>query len=281
MSGANEPAPEPADLSARMYVTEEPLAVRVRTHKLYIHPKVDFQAWVLDHVPWRGDERVVDIGCGSGSYVEPACERLRRGGRLLAGDLSWGMLRDLSARSLPDCAEPLNADVMRLPLREACCDIVLANHMLYHVPRIEVAVSEIHRVLRPGGRLVAATNAQDAMQTFIAEIEEAGRTLGYPFEVPTIPVRVRFTLENGWAYLRSSFPDVERDVIESALVFSEAAPAIAYINTTRLIYEPPLPEGLDWGRMIAQVERQIRDKIAGRGVYRVKKTAGVFVATKA
>lgn len=280
MSRANEPAPEPAGLGAQMYTTEEPLAIRVRTHKLYTQPQMDFQAWVLDHVPWRGDEQVLDIGCGSGSYVEPVCERLRRGGRLLAGDLSWGMLRDLSARSLPDRAGPLNADVMRLPLCEACCDVVLVNHMLYHVPQIEVAVSEIHRVLRSGGRLVAATNAQDAMQTFIAEMEEAGRALGHPFKVPTIPVRVRFTLENGRAYLRSSFAEVERDVIESALVFSEAAPAIAYINTTRLLYEPPLPEGLDWERMIAQVERQIRGRIADAGLYRVLKTAGVFVATK-
>ena len=281
MSRANPSAPEPADLNAQMYAREEPLAVRVRTHKLYTQPQVDFQAWVLNHVPWRGDERVLDIGCGSGSYVEPVCERLRHGGCLLAGDVSWGMLRDLSAKSLPACAEPLNADVMRLPLAKACCDVVLVNHMLYHVPQIEVAVAEIHRVLRPGGRLVAATNAQDAMQTFIAEMEEAGRNLGHPFKIPSIPVRVRFTLGNGWDFLRPCFPDVERDVIENALVFSEAAPAIAYINTTRLIYEPPLPAGLDWETMMAQVEQQISAKVADEGEYRVLKTAGVFTATKA
>ena len=281
MRRTNASDPDSADLAAQMYATEEPLAVRVHTHKLYTQPQMDFQAWVLNRVPWRGDERVLDIGCGSGSYVEPVCERLRRGGCLLAGDVSWGMLRDLSAKPLPPCAEPLNADVMRLPLAEACCDVVLANHMLYHVPQIEVAVREIRRILRPGGHFLAAANAQDAMQTFIAEMEEAGHTLGYPFKVPPIPVRVRFTLENGWDFLRPCFPDVERDAIESALVFSKAAPAIAYVNTTRLIYEPPLPESLDWETMMAQVERQIHDKIADQGEYRVAKTAGVFVATKA
>ena len=263
-----------------MYATEEPLAVRVRTHKLYTQPPLDFQAWVLDHVPWRGDERVLDVGCGSGSYVEPLCQWLGRGGRMLAADLSGGMLRDLAARSLPAFVDLLNGDATRIPLRDGCCDVVLANHVLFHVPQMERAVAEIRRVLRPGGYLVAATNARDAMQAFITEMEEAGRALGYAVEIPPVPARVRFTLENGWAILRPHFLGVRQDVVESALVFAEAAPAVAYIDSMRLVYEPQLPDGLAWEALIEQVECQIRSRITDRGEYRVAKTAGVFVATR-
>ena len=272
--------PDQARLIAQMYATEEPLAVRVRTHELYTQPPLDFQAWVLDHVPWRGDERVLDIGCGSGAYVEPVCEWLTRGGRMLAGDVSRGMLRDVAARSLPDCVDLLNADAMRIPLADGCCDVVLANHMLYHIPQMAVAVAEIQRVLRPGGHFVAATNARDAMQALIAEMEEAGHALGYPVDIPPVPARVRFTLENGWATLRPCFPGVAQDVVESALVFCEAAPAVAYIDSMRITYEPRLPDGLGWEVLIEQVERQIRAKIAAVGEYRVAKRAGVFVATR-
>lgn len=272
-----------ARLSTRapqMYATEEPLAVRIRTHKLYTQPKGDFHAWVLDHVPWRGDERVLDIGCGSGAYVDPVGQRLGRGGHLLAGDISWGMLRDLASKSLPAYVALLNGDAMRIPLPDSCCDVVLANHMLYHVPQIEEAVAEIHRVLRPGGYFVAATNARDAMQAFITEVTDACHTLGYPIEIPPTPARVHFTLENGWALLKPFFPDVEQDALESALVFSEAGPPVAYINSLRHIYGPQLPHELAWETLIAQVERQIRSRIAAQGEYRVAKTTGVFIATR-
>ena len=267
-------------LTLQMYATEEPLAVRIRTHELYTQPKVDFHGWVLDHVSWRGDERVLDIGCGSGAYVEPVCRRLTQGGRLLAGDISWGMLRDVASKSLPVCAVLLNGDAMRLPLPDSCCDVVLANHMLYHIPQIEQAVAEVHRVLRPGGHFVAATNARDAMQAFITEVEEACHALGYPAEIPPSPARLRFTLENGWDFLRPCLPNVEQDAFESVLLFSEAAPPVAYINSLRHIYGPQLPEGLAWETLIGQVERQIRSKVAARGEYRVAKTTGVFVATR-
>jgi SAM-dependent methyltransferase len=272
--------PDQANATSRMYATEGPLSVRFRTHRLYTRPQVDFTAWVLDHVPWRGDERVLDIGCGAGVYIELVCRRLASGGRMLAGDISWGMLRDVAAKSLPACVALLNADAMRPPLPDGCCDVVLANHMLYCVPQIERAVAEIHRVLRPGGHFVAATNARNSMQAFIAEVEEAGRALGYPIEIPAVPARVRFTLENGWSFLSPCFPDVELDVIESALVFPEPAPAVAYIDSLRDAYEPRLPEGLAWEALIEQVERQIHSRIAARGEYRVAKTTGVFVASR-
>lgn len=267
-------------LISQMYATEEPLTVRIRTHELYTQPKVDFHAWVLDHVPWRGDERVLDIGCGSGAYIEPVCRRLTQGGQLLASDLSWGMLCDVAAKSLPACVTFLNGDAANIPLPDGCCDVVLANHMLYHVPRIETAVAEIRRVLRPGGHFVAATNARDAMQEFITEVEAACRDLDHPVDIPPSPARVRFTLENGWGSLQSSFPNVEQDAFESTLVFSEATPPAAYIDSLRHIYGPQLPDGLAWEMLMEQVERQIESSLADQGEYRVAKTTGVFVATR-
>jgi len=271
---------DPACLSAQLYATEQPLAVRVQTHKLYTRPPVDFPAWVLDHVTWHGDEQVLDVGCGSGAYVGSLCGRLAQEGCVLAGDVSGGMLRDVAAKSLPTNVVLLNADAMRLPLPDGCCDVVLANHMLYHVPQMEAAVMEFHRVLQPGGYLLAATNARDAMQAFVTEMERAGRALGCPGVTLPVSPHVRFTLENGWTTLSPCFPDVAQDLVESALVFSDAAPAVAYIDSLRPMYEPWLPDGMAWETLTEQVERQIRAKITARGAYRVAKTAGVFIATR-
>ncbi len=266
-------------LTTQMYASDDPLSVRIRTHERYTQPQVDFSAWVLDHVPWRGDEVVLDDGCGSGSYVEPVRARLGRGGWFIGSDLSPGMLRDAAAEFPSARLDLVNADAMTLPLPSACCDLVLANHMLFHVPVIEQALAEVRRVLRPGGHLVATTNARDSMQKFFDEMTSASQALGHPFEIPTSPVRTRFTLENGAAALEPFFERAERHVLDSALVFSQAAPAVAYVDSMRSVYEPQLPPGLSWDRLMAQVERQIAARIAASGRYQVPKVSGAFVAS--
>jgi ubiquinone/menaquinone biosynthesis C-methylase UbiE len=223
---------------------------------------------------------VLDIGCGAGAYVEPTLARLTAEAHLLAADQSMGMLRDVASRPIAHRVSLLNADAMYIPLPDSCCIVVLANHMLYHVPRIEQALAESRRVLSPGGYLVAATNARNSMETFVLEVEAACKALGYPITVPPSPARTRFTLENGGALIESFFANVQRDIVDSDLVFPEAAPAVAYIHSLRHAYAPQLPKGLSWEALMKQIERQIESKVAARGEYRVPKTTGVFVAVK-
>ena len=66
-------------ITQRAYATDEHLAVRIRTHELYTRPEIDFPAWVLDKIPWRGDERVLDVGAGSGNYFDLVQARVPHG----------------------------------------------------------------------------------------------------------------------------------------------------------------------------------------------------------
>jgi ubiquinone/menaquinone biosynthesis C-methylase UbiE len=52
-------------------------------------------------------------------------------------------------------------DIQELPLADGSVDAALAMHMLYHVPDIALAARELRRVVRPGGVLMASTNAAD------------------------------------------------------------------------------------------------------------------------
>ena len=145
------------------------------------------------------------------------------------------MLRDLASRSLPENVTLVNADVLSLPLPDACYDVVLANHMLYEIEPIDRALVEIKRVLRPGGCLVAATNARHSMRAFFNEMMAASRALGYIMEIPPAPTQTCFTLENGRSWLAPHFPRLERHVLKSCLVFPTASlaakPAVAYVNS--------------------------------------------------
>src|SRR3954471_2117107 len=112
-------------LTQKAYATDEMLAVRQRIHDTYTFPKVDFAEWVLDRVSWQGNEIVLDIGSGPGTYFDHLLPRIPQGA-LVAGDLSLGMARIAGRRSQANFV--INADAQTLPFADHTFDVVLANH---------------------------------------------------------------------------------------------------------------------------------------------------------
>lgn len=270
---------DPKHLTEKMYSNESQLSTRIRTHELYTQPKQDFTAWVLDQITWHGIQRVMDVGCGAGFYIQPLHNRLAAGSLIISADLSLGMLRDVAAKPFAAHSNLLNANVHRIPLPEASLDVVLANHMLYHVPDIPAALAEVRRVLRPGGFLLAATNSVRSMTRFKEEIQAAYHQLGFPIQFPDA-ITDQFSLENGQALLQQAFPDVRSQRFESALVFPEAAPVCAYVNSLYDGYAPDLPDQVSWEQVLRLVEEHVKQIIQQEGEYRVEKTTGMFIAQK-
>lgn len=265
-------------LTSQAYATEDLLSIRIKTHELYSQPKQDFTAWILDLIPWMGNETVLDVGCGAGLYISPIEERLTSGGMIVSADLSLGMLFDVAQKEFASDTNLLNSNILQLPFPNDSCDVILANHMLYHVPDIPAAIAEIKRVLRPDGYLIAATNAKDSMMTMVKEIETAYEALGEPIQIPPTPPRINFSLENGGKNIEPEFLDIQIHRFESFLVFPEAAPVVAYINSMQSFYEPQISTSIPWEKFLSQVEKQITQKIIEQGEYRVAKTTGAFVA---
>jgi SAM-dependent methyltransferase len=99
--------------------------------------------------------RVLDAGCGTGDFAESVATKL--GCDVVGIDLSERMVELTRARGI----EALVGDVQELPYAEGEFEAVAANWMLYHLPDLDRGLAELHRVLRPGGRLVAITNGRD------------------------------------------------------------------------------------------------------------------------
>ncbi|HVO43934.1 MAG TPA: class I SAM-dependent methyltransferase, partial [Aggregatilineales bacterium] len=193
---SNYPGTDRHLLTGKAYATDEALRIRQRTHELYSVPKINFAEWVLDRIPWQGDELVLDVGSGHGAYFKPVVLRIPHG-KLVALDLSLGMAE--KAASQPHAGAVLNADAQALPFPDHTFDVVLANHMLYHVPDLDLALNEIHRVLKPTGSVVAATNSQFSMPEFEQLIRRTYGLLGASGpDVETMhPTAYRFQLEDG------------------------------------------------------------------------------------
>ena len=257
------------------YGTAEKLKVRIASHERYSERALDFRAWVLQRLDLAAGLTVLDVGCGSGVFHRALGQH---DVRVIACDRSPGMVQEVVAQAaqyrLPVGA--CQADAEALPVAAGSCDRVMANHMLYHVPDQERALRELRRVLKPGGRVIMATNAADHGKRFRDLHDEIAGELGY---TPTGNAAGRFTLDD-LPLVQRVFGAAERHVVRNAFVFPTAEAALAYYASGLVdgIAERDA-EGSHRGKLLPLMAARIEGIIEREGVFRVPKDAGCFVAS--
>ncbi len=139
---------------------------------------------LLGSIPWRGDETVLDVGCGRGLLLTGAARRLT-GGKAIGVDIwqevdqsgnrpeaTWA---NAWAEGVAGRVRVVDGDARRLPFGDRSFDTVVSHMVLHNIRDGEgrrQAVEEIARVLKPGGRLVI----QDMRHTdeYSAALRRAG-----------------------------------------------------------------------------------------------------------
>ena len=113
------------------------------------------RAHVYDALGAQPGEAILDAGCGPGFYVSELLEQVGEGGSVTGVDVSPQMLGVAAKRSggRPNVTFA-EAAVTALPQRDESFDRAICVQVLEYVRDVERAVSELHRVLRPGGRVV-------------------------------------------------------------------------------------------------------------------------------
>jgi len=129
-----------------------------------------FLVWaeLLDGLGPRGDERILDLGCGRGAVLLLAARRPTTGravgvdlwrGADQSGNAAVATRRNPVAEGVADRVELHTADMTALPFEDDSFDVVLSSLAIHNIPGLagrEKAVDEAVRVLRPGGRLLIA-----------------------------------------------------------------------------------------------------------------------------
>ena len=155
-------------------------------------------------------------------------------------------------------------DAHALPFLADTVDILIANHMVYLLEDRPTAFREIQRVLRPGGRIYAATNPSDHM------------LLGWQLadEVHGRPIRTErayaFGLEDGRGQLAPYFTDIGLEVYEDLLHVTDPNPAVDYVHS--------LGELTD--ERLSNLWRIFEEKLAKDGAIIFKKAHGLFRCSK-
>ena len=128
--------------------------------------KVREREHYLDKIAWRGDERVLDVGCGLGLFLIGAAKRLKTGRAVgidvwhaedLSGNRPAGTLNNAMIEGEAEKVKVLTADARNLPFDDASFNVVLSSmalHNIYDAGERQAAVREIARVLESGGRLL-------------------------------------------------------------------------------------------------------------------------------
>lgn len=119
------------------------------------HDNVVRQSKVFAALNLRTGERVLEVGCGGGFYTSDAARFVGPTGRVCAIDISPDQITAAQQR----CAEFAwvecrNADIASAPYGDAQFDAVFAVQVLEYLVDLNAGLSHIHRMLRPGGRLV-------------------------------------------------------------------------------------------------------------------------------
>lgn len=222
--------------------------------------------WLFDHLELPDDARILEVGCGPATMWVENRDAIPSDWHITLTDLSPGMLADARA-NFGDTSHHVTFRVMDaqdIPYPDGSFDAVMANHMLYHMPDRAKAISELRRVLRPGGRLYASTLGKNHMR----ELNEIIQMLA-----PDLPYRreLGFLLENGADDLDVRFERVTMDRYPDTLMVTEIEPLLLYIGSER-------------ARAILQDERRdlliawAEAQIAEQGAVRITTDSGLFQA---
>ncbi len=224
------------------YATEAPLAARKGIYTEVTGP--DPRQIVFEAVAEVHPRAVLEVGCGEGELAERI--RVELGVDLVAIDQSERMVELTRARGI----DARVGNVQDLPFEDGLFDATIAAWMLYHVQELDRAVAELARTLRPGGRLVAATNASDHLREMLL----LGGIERFDFS---------FRAENGAEILGRHFAHVETRDASGTVTFRDAEQIRTYLGSS-----PRLSAGVE---RVAELDEPLV----------ARKRAVVFVAEKA
>jgi SAM-dependent methyltransferase len=256
-------------LRDRQYKDATKLNARIALHARFAQADEPWYPWLAARVDWPVDGDVLEVGCGPGllwTSIAPLLPHLR----LTLTDLSEGMLD--TARNAVEPIESIDVvatrtcDAQELPFPAISFDVVVANHMLYHVPEPARAASEFARVLRPDGVLLAATNGPDHLDVITDISRQVFGWSSLDF------VDRRFGRSNGGAILGSAFGDVAWHPHPGRLVCDDPDAVIAYILSGSAGQEA---EDSQLAVLTAAVHDRFR---AADGVVTMTTDAGCFLA---
>jgi ubiquinone/menaquinone biosynthesis C-methylase UbiE len=256
------------------YENASNLKARIRIHELFSTNKQGWMNWFFEQMQAPENASILELGCGDGSLWNKNFDNIPNAWKITLTDFSTGMLKD-AKKNLGTKSQRFkfeNVDVQNIPFENCSFDVVIANHMLYHVADKEKAFSEIQRVLKPNGIFFASTVGRNHMK----EMREiVSRFNSENITTKSWDSTESFQLENGFKQVSKWFKEVRLYRYNDSLVVNYPTPLIDYIfsmpgNTKEIFTDEKLQQ------LINFLEKEIEET---GGIY-ITKDTGFFQGRK-
>ncbi|WP_160686987.1 methyltransferase domain-containing protein [Clostridium sp. C2-6-12] len=253
------------------YKNSANLSARISLHDLFSTNKYGWHKWFYDQLDLCEDMTVLELGCGNGSLWIRNVDRIPKNCKITLTDISEGMLED-ARQNLGDYSKKLNfnrVDAQNIPYEDNSFDVVIADHIFYHISDKQKALSEIKRVLKPKGYLYLATIGKN----HLIELRELLKEFKSNIVIAQSDFAEDFGLENGATQISNYFDTIELLRYEDSLIVSEIEPIINYLYSTTGNSKEILV-----GENLKNFESFVESKMKATGDIFITKDTGVFKA---
>lgn len=259
------------------YTTDVNLLKRKRFAKLF-QPKVNLVKEILHLLELKGDEYILDAGCGNGDLLMEIRNKYKHRGDLCGVDIAEGILQKAISLNKENKSK-INfqrADVRNLKLPSECFDVVMLKHVLHNVDKPTKAILECRRVLKKNGRLVIVVTGKKSRLLLRRLKQKIAMMLNLGF-FPDAEKDIN--LENISGYLKPSFVNIRIKKFKSILLLKNPKPYIDYVDSGRDFWGGGIKDE-KWREVLNFSQKYFNWIVKNKGQISDQGILGIVIATK-
>ncbi len=259
--------------------TTNDLLKRIDIHSKYGSRNID--EWMLDLLPLRPGQSILDVGCGAGKQCFSYYDKLSGQADILGADVNQELLNQAKLENQRRKANIRFMDLdfnKTFELQDNSFDLVSCCFAIYYAEDIPFTIREMHRVLKPGGVLFTTGPMPENKLLFYDIIKEATNK-----PIPPMPGSSRYASEI-FTTIKNTFSKVDLHIFENPLTFDAVEPFIEYtrasLSEDRKLWKSFFVDKDDFNIIMAKIEETAARRLEKEGSLVMTKVVGGILATK-